>query len=71
MAFDAPWFSFFVFLLFSFGIYERLTIVRAWWELRKLSPDLIKEVDKNFSKFEMSLDPMAHKLRLLRRFLSD
>lgn len=62
---DSPWFGLIFFIFFSLGVYERLTFVRAWWELRRLPPDLLKRFDIEI--YEINFDPVVHKLRLLRR----
>ena len=64
---DSPWLGSIFFLFFSFGIYEKLTLMRAWWELRNLSPDLLKKIKLDFEEYEINFDPVAHKLGLLRR----
>jgi hypothetical protein len=62
---DSPWVASILFLFFSLGVYDRLTFVRAWWELRRLHPDLLKKFD--IEEYEINFDPVAHKLGLLRR----
>lgn len=64
---DSPWMASIAFIFFSFGIYERLTFMRAWWELRNLSPDFLNEIELDFEKYEIGFDPVAHKLGLLKR----
>ena len=64
---DSPWLGSIFFLAFSVGIYDRLSFVRAWWELSRLSPELLKKVEFDFDEYEINFDPVAHKLGLLRR----
>ena len=64
---DSPWLATIAFLLFSVGIYDRLSLVRAGWELSRLSPELLKKVEFDFDEYEINFDPVAHKLGLLRR----
>ena len=64
---DYPWLGSIFFLAFSMGIYDRLTILRAWWELSRASPELIKKLESDFEEYEINFDPVAHKLGLLRR----
>ncbi len=66
---DSPWFASILFLFFSLGAYERLTFVRAWWELRRLPPDLLKRFD--IEEYEINFDPVVHKFGLLRGLLRD
>lgn len=64
---DSPWIGSIAFLLFSMGIYVRLSQLRAWWELTRLSPDLLKKIEFDFEEYEINFDPVAHKTGLLRR----
>lgn len=64
---DSPWLGSIFFIIFSMGIYERLTLLRAWWELSRASPDLLKKIEFDFEEYEFNFDPVAHKLGLLRR----
>jgi hypothetical protein len=61
---ESPWFGF-LFLLSSIGVYERLTYIRLWWELKKLSPDMQKKIESDFREFGINFDPLAYKLGLL------
>jgi len=63
---DSPWLGSIAFLFFSLGVYNFLTILRAWWELRSLPPELLEQIESNFEKYEITFDPVAHKLALLR-----
>ena len=64
---DSPWFGSIVFLLFSIAIYVKLTYLRAWWELKRVPPELLKKIELNFDNYEINFDPVAHKLALLRQ----
>jgi hypothetical protein len=61
---DSPWFGLILFIFSSLGVYERLTFMRAWWELRRLPPDFLKKFD--IEEYEKNFDPVVHKLGLLR-----
>ena len=61
---DSPWLASTFFIFLSMGFYERLTFMRAWWELRRLPPDLLQRFD--IEEYEINFDPVAHKLKLLR-----
>ena len=63
----SPWLGSISFLLLSLGIYVKLTYLRAWWELKRVPPELLKTIDLNFDNYEINFDPVAHKLALLRQ----
>jgi hypothetical protein len=63
---NSPWFGLIIFLLFSFGIYEKFTLLRVWWELRSLPPDLLRKIELDFETYAVNFDPLAHKLGLLK-----
>ena len=62
---DSPWFKSIGFLFLSMGIYEKLTYLRLWWELRSFPPDLLKKIKLDYEQYGINFDPVAHKLGLL------
>ncbi len=63
----SPWVASIFFIFLSLGVYVRLTYFRAWWELRRMPPELLKKIELNFDNYEINFDPVAHKMALLRQ----
>lgn len=61
---ESPWFGI-LFLFYSTGVYQALTHIRLWWELKKLSLDALKKIESDFREFGINFDPVAYKLGLL------